>query len=95
MYSIKPIDAQIIYQSAIETGLIITIEEHNVIGGLGSAVSEVTSENYPVLVKRMGISDIFGESARDEEIEELLDKYGLTYNQIVEVVLETRRKTKK
>jgi len=43
----------------------------------------------------MGISDIFGESARDEEIEELLDKYGLTSNQIVEVVLETRRKTKK
>jgi transketolase len=95
MYSIKPIDAQIIYQAAKETGLIITIEEHNVIGGLGSAVSEVTSENYPVLVKRMGISDIFGESARDEEIEELLDKYGLTSNQIVEVVLETRRKTKK
>ena len=95
MYSIKPIDAQIIYQAAIETGLIITIEEHNVIGGLGSAVSEVTSENYPVLVKRMGVSDIFGESARDEEIEELLDKYGLTSNQIVEVVLETRRKTKK
>ena len=95
MYSIKPIDAQIIYQAAIETGLIITIEEHNVIGGLGSAVSEVTSENYPVLVKRMGVSDIFGESARDEEIEELLDKYGLTSNHIVEIVLETRRKTKK
>ena len=54
MYSIKPIDAQIIYQSAIETGLIITIEEHNVIGGLGSAVTEVTSESYPVVVKENG-----------------------------------------
>lgn len=94
MYSIKPIDEQIIYQAALETGLLVTVEEHNTIGGLGSAVSEVVSEKHPVYVKKIGINDTFGESARDEEIDSLLDKYGLTSSHIVEAVLETRRKTK-
>lgn len=95
MYSIKPIDGQIIYRSAVDTGLLVTVEEHSIIGGLGSAVSEVVSENYPVSVKRIGVNDSFGESARDEEIDALLDKFGLTSSQIVEVVIETRRKTRK
>jgi transketolase len=95
MYSIKPIDDQIIYQAAVDTGLLVTVEEHSTIGGLGSAVSEVVSENHPVHVKRIGVNDTFGESARDEELDALLDKYGLTSSQIVEAVIETRRKTRK
>ena len=95
MYSIKPIDQQIIYQAALDTGLIVTVEEHSTLGGLGSAVSEVVSENHPVYVKRIGVNDTFGESARDEEIDALLDKYGLTSGQIVELIIETRRKSKK
>lgn len=95
MYSIKPIDAQLIYNAAIDTGLLVTVEEHNIIGGLGSAVSEVVSENHPVYVKRVGISDTFGESARDEELDSLLDKYGLSSKQIAEVVVKARREIKK
>ena len=95
MYSIKPIDINLISASASETGAIITLEEHNIIGGLGSAVCEVTAENYPVPVKRLGVMDTFGESARDEELGQLLSKYGLKSDHIVESVIKTRRKLKK
>ncbi|HEY7110416.1 MAG TPA: transketolase family protein [Nitrososphaeraceae archaeon] len=94
MYSIKPIDEQIIYQAALETGLLVTVEEHSTIGGLGSAVSEVVCEKHPVYVRKIGINDTFGESARDEEIDSLLDKYGLTSGHIVEAVIGARRKSK-
>ena len=63
MYSIKPIDVELVYRAAIDTSAIVTIEEHNIIGGLGSAVCEVTAENHPVPVQRMGVADVFGESA--------------------------------
>jgi transketolase len=95
MYSIKPIDVDIVYRAAIDTGAIVTIEEHSIIGGLGSAVCEVTAEHHPVLVNRIGITDIFGESARETEIESLLSKYGLSSDNIVESVLKTRKKIKK
>ena len=95
MYSIKPIDVDIVYHAAIDTGAIVTIEEHSIIGGLGSAVCEVTAENHPVLVNRIGIADIFGESARETEIESLLSKYGLSSDNIVESVLKSRKKIKK
>src|ERR687889_267337 len=71
MFSIKPIDKDLISRSGKETGAIVTAEEHNIIGGLGSAVAEVTAENYPVPMRRVGINDTFGESARDEEIDHL------------------------
>ena len=95
MYSIKPIDVDIVYRAAIDTGAIVTIEEHSIIGGLGSAVCEVTAEHHPVLVNRIGITDIFGESARETEIESLLSKYGLSSDNIVESALKTRKKIKK
>jgi transketolase len=95
MYSIKPLDIDLICSSASETGAIITIEEHNIIGGLGSAVCEVTAENCPVPVKRVGVMDTFGESARDEELGQLLSKYGLKSDHIVESVIKTRRKLRK
>ena len=62
MSTIKPIDEELIIESAIKTGAIVTVEEHSVIGGLGSAVSEVVAEECPVLVKKLGINDVFGQS---------------------------------
>ena len=68
IHTIKPIDMDIIIKSAKETKRIITIEEHNIIGGLGSAVCEVLSEEYPTKVTRMGIKDRFGTSAPASEL---------------------------
>ena len=62
MHTIKPIDEDIILKSAKKTGKVFTVEEHSVIGGLGSAVCEVLAEKYPCKVKRIGIYDVFGES---------------------------------
>jgi transketolase len=95
MFSIKPIDNDLIARCAKETGAIATAEEHNVIGGLGGVVSEVIGETYPVPIKRVGIHDIFGESARDEEIDVLLEHYGLTATEIVKAVLEARSRSRK
>jgi transketolase len=74
IHTIKPIDREIIIESAKKTGLIVTVEEHNVIGGLGSAVSEVLSEELPTKVCRVGINDTFGYSGPAEE---LLTRFGL------------------
>ena len=84
MASIKPIDRELIIDSAQKTGKIITCEEHSIIGGLGSAVAEVLSESAPVPLKRMGIQDEFGQSGKPEE---LFKFYGLTTENIVETVL--------
>lgn len=83
MASVKPIDQNLLIQEAKKTNLIVTLEEHSVIGGLGSAVSEALSEEYPVKIKKIGLNDEYGESGPAEE---LLDKYGLLANSIVEKV---------
>lgn len=85
MSTIKPIDTELIIKAAKETKAIITAEEHSIIGGLGSAVSEVVSENHPTIVKKVGVNDSFGESGTPNE---LLEKYGLTAKNIVEKVKE-------
>ncbi len=85
MATIKPIDAEIIVKAAKETGAIVTAEEHNIIGGLGSAVSEVLCENFPVPLKRVGTSDVFGQSGKPAE---LLELYGLTKENIAKQVKE-------
>ncbi|MBR4874495.1 MAG: transketolase family protein [Clostridia bacterium] len=85
MATIKPIDAEIIVKAAKETGAIVTAEEHNIIGGLGSAVSEVLCENCPVPLKRVGTEDVFGQSGKPAELFEL---YGLTKENIVKQVKE-------
>ena len=95
MFSIKPIDTDLVEKCGRETGAIATAEEHNVIGGLGGAVAEASTESYPVPIKRIGIHDTFGESARDEEIEALLEKYGLTSTEIARAVLEARGRSKR
>ena len=87
-FSIKPIDENLLEKSARETGAIVTCEEHNVMGGFGSAVSEVVSERYPVPIKRVGVQDKFGESARDNEIPQLLEKHGISSINIAKAVNE-------
>lgn len=86
MASIKPIDAMAIYQAAMETGAIVTAEEHNVMGGLGSAVAEVVVTHKPVPMAFIGTQDTFGESGTPNE---LMAKYGLTPEHIVATVKET------
>lgn len=83
MASIKPIDAEAIVKAATTTGAIVTAEEHNVLGGLGSAVAEVVAANHPVPMEFVGVKDIFGESGTPNE---LMAKYGLTAAHIVEAV---------
>ncbi len=90
MFSIKPIDRELIHRCASETGCIVTAEEHNIIGGLGGATAEVVCETHPVPVKRIGVNDRFGESARDEEIDTLLEQYGLTAEEIARAVIGIR-----
>jgi len=85
MSTIKPIDKDIIIKAAKETKGIITVEEHNIIGGLGSAVAEVLAENYPAPMIRIGTMDTFGESG---DANQLLDKYGLNVANIVSKVKE-------
>ena len=83
IHTIKPIDEELIIKAAKETGVIVTAEEHSIIGGLGSAVAEVVSENCPVPVLRVGVKDTFGESGKPNE---LLEKYGLTSKDIINKV---------
>ena len=80
IHTIKPIDREIIIKAAKQTGAIVTAEEHNIIGGLGSAVAEVVCENCPVPVLRVGIEDRFGQSGA---VLPLLNEYGLTVENIV------------
>ncbi len=75
IHTIKPIDKEIITKAALETGAIVTCEEHNVIGGLGSAVAEVLCENAPAVLQRIGTQDVFGRSGKPNELFEI---YGLT-----------------
>ncbi|MBP2625191.1 MAG: transketolase family protein [Nitrosopumilaceae archaeon] len=91
MFSIKPLDNDILEKSARKTGFIITCEEHNVIAGFGSAVCETISNTYPVPIKRIGINDSFGESARDSEMTLLFKKHKLTPEDIANNVREIRR----
>jgi transketolase len=81
MHTIKPIDRDAVVKAAKETGAIITAEEHSIIGGLGSAVAEVISEEAPAILRRVGIKDVFGQSGQPEE---LMNLYGLTAGRLVE-----------
>lgn len=83
VHTIKPIDKDMIIKCAKETKQIITVEDHSIIGGLGSSVCEVLSENYPVKVKRLGINDQFGKSGKAEE---LMDNFKINADAIVESI---------
>ncbi len=81
MHTVKPLDTSLVLKCAAETGSVVTVEEHSIIGGLGSAVAEVLSGELPVPVKRVGIADTFTETSRD--FDSLLDKYGMSVEDIV------------
>lgn len=81
IHTIKPIDRDILVKAAKETGAVVTAEEHNIIGGLGSAVAEVLSEECPVYMARVGTQDRFGKSGKPAV---LLEEYGLTAAHIAE-----------
>ncbi|HUI01190.1 MAG TPA: transketolase C-terminal domain-containing protein [Nitrososphaerales archaeon] len=81
VHTVKPIDVETILKYAKSCGAAVSAEEHNIMGGMGSAVSEVLTENYPIPLKRVGVMDTFGESG---EAQELLNKYGLTAAHIEE-----------
>lgn len=83
IHTIKPLDEELILKAAEETGKIVTVEEHSVIGGLGGAVAEVLSEKCPTKLLRIGVQDTFGESGPAVK---LLEKYGLDANGIYEKV---------
>lgn len=89
MHTIKPIDKEILIKAAKETGRIVTIEEHNIIGGLGSAVTEVVGEEFPVPIKRLGFRDVFSIPGSSDEI---FDHYGLTGEKIAETIKKFLRK---
>jgi transketolase len=95
MFSIKPVDKNIVAKCGQDTGAIVTAEEHNIVGGLGGAVAEASVESYPVPMKLVGINDTFGESARDEEIDLLMEKYALSSKNIAQAVVDTRSRIKK
>ena len=83
MHTVKPIDADLIVKSATKTGHVVTVEEHSVIGGLGSAVADVLCEQAPTPLVKIGVQDVFGESGPGAE---LLRVYGLDAAHIAETV---------
>ena len=85
VHTIKPLAKQAILKCAKETGVVVSVEDHNTMGGLGSAIAEVLIENYPVPMKMIGIRDMFGQSGT---VEELHAKYGLSPEHIVKGVNE-------
>lgn len=90
LLQLKPINEKVIIQAAQDTGLIVTLEEHSIIGGLGSAVSEVVTEHCPVFVERIGIKDCFGQSALERE--HLLEYYDLSLDYVVSRIREALKK---
>jgi len=88
-HTIKPLDEDLVRKYARQCGSIVTVEEHNVKGGLGSAICEVVTEDYPVKVRRVGVEDRFGESG---EAQELFEKFGLTARRIEEAAVAVRAK---
>ena len=84
LHTVKPIDEQTLIHYAKITGAVVTVEEHQMIGGMGSAVSEVLAKNFPVPIEFIGVKDSFGESAKDYN--ELWKKFGLKKENIIEAV---------
>ena len=85
IHTIKPIDAEAVIQSVSKTKCAVTAEEHQVIGGSGSAVGKVIAEHMPVPIEFVGVQDTFGESGTPDQ---LLEKYGMSAAHIVEAALK-------
>lgn len=92
LHTIKPLDTKCILQAAEETGAVVTIEEHQALGGMGSAVAEVVVQNFPVPMQIIGVCDRFGQSGTPEE---LLKEYGLTKENIIKSITKVLRMKEK
>jgi transketolase len=88
-HTVKPLDEKEILDWAKKAGAVVTVEEHNIVGGLGGAVSELLSQKFPLPVERVGIQDVFGESGKPEE---LIKKYRLGVPDIVRAVKKAIRR---
>jgi transketolase len=89
MHTIKPLDEKAILKAASETGGIVTVEEHSVIGGLGGAVAELVVRKQPVPMAMIGVNDVFGQSGKPSE---LLVAHGLTADHIMEAARRLKQK---
>jgi transketolase len=90
-HTIKPIDSKTIIDSAKHCGAVVTVEEHQIMGGCGSAVCEVLAQNYPVPVEMVGMNDTFGESGKPNE---LIEKYGMGKYAIINKVKQVLKRKK-
>ena len=88
-HTVKPMDEDTILRVAKKTGAVVSVEEHQIAGGLGGAVAELLSDVMPVFIKRLGAKDTFSESG---QYEELLEKYGLGQKAIELAILEMKKK---
>jgi len=91
IHTIKPLDEEVVLLAAKETGAIVTVEDANIIGGLGGAVAELISEKYPVPLKRVGVKDQFGESGTSEEIKKCYELTPPFIKQAVQEVMRLKR----
>ena len=89
MHTIKPLDGELVRKAALETGCIVTSEEHSIIGGLGGAVAEFLSENCPTPLVRHGVNDAFGRSGTANAV---LEAYGLTPEVLCDKIREALAK---
>lgn len=89
VHTLKPIDEEAIFKASVETGAFVTIEEHSVIGGLGSAVAEVLGALKPAPLERVGIPDTFAESG---DYDQLLDKYGMSHKDIMDAAIKVLKR---
>lgn len=94
IHTIKPIDKRIVIEAARETGAFVTAENHNIIGGLGSAIAEVLVEEIPIPMKRVGIIDRFGESGSNEDLLEMFKMRVFDIIEAAKIVLKKKRRAK-
>jgi transketolase len=85
LHTVKPLDVEGVVALARRTGAVVTVEDHTIMGGLGSAVAEALGEYCPVPLRRVGIPDRFAESAATRD---LMNRYGLSQNDIVAAILD-------
>ena len=91
-HTIKPFDSEAIYNSAQETGAIVTVEDSSVIGGLGGSITEILSETYPIPIHRIGVRDVFGQTGN---MEELATKYNMNTTDIIKAAKDVIKKKRK
>jgi transketolase len=90
VHTIKPLDEEAVLLAARETGALVTVEDATILGGLGGAVAELTADQYPVFVRRVGVKDRFGESGKPAEVKEVCELTSLFIRRAVEEVLKAK-----